>query len=107
MNSVRRPACTFRPEISWTVSMPPLKAPGSRRVLLYCTTGRTGSRVPTCRVDLEMRILAVRPSSLYSSAGSPLAPTGSMLPMVLPLLESSLTPSRPMASAPKPTKPSV
>ncbi|MOA09291.1 hypothetical protein D3C78_1291110 [compost metagenome] len=74
---------------------------------MYCTTGRIGCRVPTFSSVLEMRILAVRPSSLYSSAGTPLAPTGSMLPSVLFLLESSLTPSMPMASAPKPTKPSV
>ncbi|MNZ30917.1 hypothetical protein D3C78_482050 [compost metagenome] len=74
------------------------------------STGRLGCSSPTFSSVFDALTLSAAPARLYSSAGSPSVWRG-IRPVPLPParsgLPSSLMPSRPMASTPKPTGPGV
>ncbi|MNE38772.1 hypothetical protein D3C80_1326820 [compost metagenome] len=108
------PAVRVRLSISLEVICPPANSCGSRRPSLKVTTGSLGCRVPRRASVLDSLTLAVTPALLYSSTALPSLSSGNSWPgvrsrpaLVLVPPESSLTPSRPMASTPKPTVPSV
>ncbi|MCY1361443.1 hypothetical protein D9M69_481090 [compost metagenome] len=105
----KRPRSRVRSRTSALLSQAPRKVCGSRRLSLARATGSLGCRVPTFSRLLDARSLAVRPSSPYSSWAR-LGFSRSACSSPVPLrsgLESSLTPSRPRASTPTPTGPSV
>ena len=103
----RRPPVKVRPLISFEVTRPPSKVCGRMRPSLGCRVGSSGISVPIFSSVCETLTLPVRPSLEYSSAALPSSWVGSRPVPVRSLLESSLTPTMPSASRPKPTVPSV
>ncbi|MNR34698.1 hypothetical protein D3C85_1524940 [compost metagenome] len=87
----------------------PSKVCGNRRLSLKITRGNSGVNVPTFRTLFETLSLPVKPSSLYSSSARRVSRSrcNSPVPPLRLGLESSLTPSSPWASMPKPRRPSV
>ncbi|MCY1366737.1 hypothetical protein D9M69_536430 [compost metagenome] len=107
LTSEKRPPVKVRLLISFEVSRPPSNTWGRMRLSLAFTTGSSGMWLPRRSSLLEARSLAVRPSLLYSSGVPPSSCTGSRSVPLVPRPESSLMPSMPRASRPKPTVPSV
>ncbi|MNI88047.1 hypothetical protein D3C73_1453030 [compost metagenome] len=90
-------------------SQAPSNVWGNRRVSLNITNGKSGVNVPTFSTLFDTLSLAVKPNSPYSSSARRVSRSRCNKP-VPPLrsgLESSLTPSNPKASTPRPTAPSV
>ncbi|MCY1179598.1 hypothetical protein D9M73_200070 [compost metagenome] len=103
----RRPPVQVRLLNSLDVSNPPSKVCGRMRPSLGCRVGNSGIRVPTLSSLAEIFTLPVTPSLEYSSAARPSSWVGNRPVPVRSGLESSLMPSMPRVSTPKPTTPSV
>ncbi|MOA17853.1 hypothetical protein D3C78_1381220 [compost metagenome] len=103
-----RPACRVKRCRSSDTRWAPRNDCGRRRAGLAVITGNIGNWVPTDSVVLEIFVFSARPSSEYSSLASRV--TGLKASSWVPVRsgdESSLMPSSPVASRPKPTVPSV